>query len=67
MKSRPPFDQEEKRRELRCRLNQIPSVDLPETAIALRPTIPLSTFSDKAAMNQLMGILDWVVGEIKAT
>lgn len=67
MKVRPPFDDEQKRQELRHRLNQIPGVDIPAGAVTLRPRILLSTLTDKAAMEQFLGVLDWLVQQVKAT
>jgi len=67
MQARPPFDDEQKRQELRHRLNQIPGVDIPAGAVTLRPRILLSTLNDKAAMDQFLGVLDWLVQQVKAT
>lgn len=66
MKVRPPFDDEQKRQELRQRLNQIPGIDISTQAISLRPSVPLSTLTGKASMDQFLGTLDWLVQEIKA-
>ncbi|MCP4536171.1 MAG: hypothetical protein GY832_03405 [Chloroflexi bacterium] len=63
---KPPFDSEEKRRELLARLNAIPGVSLPDDAIARRPGIPLSTLADESALQQFLHVFDWVVQEIKA-
>jgi hypothetical protein len=62
---KPPFSSEEKRKELLDRLNSIPGVSLPQDAITRRPTIPLSTFGDEAALRQLLETYDWVIEEIK--
>jgi hypothetical protein len=67
MKNRPPFDDEQKRQELRRRLNQIHGVAIPAEKIALRPSIPLSALTDKSSMEQFLGVLDWLVQEVKAT
>jgi hypothetical protein len=63
---KPPFDSEEKRRELLNRLNAIAGVSLPDDAIARRPGIPLSALKDEPALKQFFEILDWVVQEIQA-
>ncbi len=62
-----PFDSEEKRRELLSRLNAIPGVSLPDSAITKRPGIPLSTFEDESALEQFLKVFDWVIQEIAAT
>jgi len=62
-----PFDSEEKRRELLSRLNAIPGVSLPDSAITKRPGIPLSTFGDESALQQFFQVFDWVVQEIQAS
>ena len=62
-----PFDSEEKRLELLSRLNAIPGVSLPDSAITKRPGIPLSTFEDESALEQFLKVFDWVIQEIAAT
>jgi hypothetical protein len=65
--SKPPFDSEEKRRELLDRLNAIPGVSLPPDAIGRRPGIPLAVLTDEAALEQLLAVLGWVAEEIQST
>ena len=64
---KPPFDSEDKRRELLQRLNAISGVSLPEDSIARRPSIPLATLADGAVLDQLLAVFDWVIEEIRAT
>lgn len=64
---KPPFDDVENRRELLARLNGIPGVSLPDDAIERRPSIPLATLNDTIALEQFLGIFDWVVREIKTS
>jgi len=65
MKSKtPPFDTEEGRLELVRRCNKIKGVNIPEDAINRRPGIPLSVFTDDAALKQFLNILDWAVQKI---
>jgi hypothetical protein len=59
-----PFDSEEKRRELLERLNSIPGVSIPKDTITRRPTIPLSTLEDEAALRQYLETYEWVIEEI---
>lgn len=66
MKERKPFADEAKRLELRDRLNKIPSVEIAADAITRRPTSPLAALADPAALQMLLGLLDWYVAEVKA-
>ena len=56
-----PFAGEEARRDLLQKLNAIPGVSLPDSAITKRPTIPLEGFLDARARGQFIGVLDWIV------
>lgn len=67
MVSRPPFDTNAKRLELRERLNRTPGVDIPADAISRRPTIPLALFTDADVLQAFLSVLDWYVHEIKST
>ena len=61
----PPFDNESLRLELLRRLNEIPDATISADKITKRPTIHLRLLGNAAAMEQFLGILDWVVEEIK--
>jgi hypothetical protein len=65
IKTRPPFDNEAKRLELLHRLNEIPGVSFPSDAINRRPSLPLSTLRDEAALKKFLVTLDWIIQEIK--
>ncbi len=67
IRTKPPFDDEVKRLELLRRLNEIPSVTLPEKAIEKYPSVSYSLLNNESAMKQFRGVLDWFVQEIKAT
>lgn len=67
MKTRPPFDDEERRIDLLRRLNEIPGVALPEESVNLYPSIPLGDFKDEDALKQLLATLDWIVGEVRSS
>lgn len=60
-----PFDQEEKRLELRARLNQIPGVAIARESITKRPSFSLSVLQNEARMEQFLQIFDWVIQEIQ--
>lgn len=64
--TKPPFNDEAKRKELQKRLNQIPGVSIPDIAITRRPNIFLSTFKEASSLKLLLDTLDWVVQEIKS-
>jgi hypothetical protein len=66
MRARRPFDEEAKVLEWCDRLNQIPGINVPIDAISRRPSIPLQVLSDDAAMRQFLGVLDWLIAEVKA-
>jgi CBS domain-containing protein len=63
---KPPFDSEEKRRELLGRLNAIRGVSLPDDAINRRPGIPLAGLTDESALKQFIDAFDWFVQEIRS-
>lgn len=67
LKSRPPFDVEEKRKKLLSRLNQISGVNISDNAITKCPNIFLSVFKDESSLKQLLETLEWVVQEIKSS
>lgn len=62
-----PFDSEEERLELLKRLNAIPGVSIPESAIARRPSIPFSTLAKNDALQQFITAFEWMIGEIRAS
>jgi hypothetical protein len=65
--TKPPFDSEEKRRELLERLNQIPGVSLPPDSINRRPSFKLSALAVDGALEQFLAVYDWVMAEIRRT
>jgi hypothetical protein len=48
------------------KLNDIPGVDLPETATERRPRIPLATFANPDALERLIGVFEWFLAEARA-
>jgi len=59
------FDDEAKRRALIEKLNQIKGVDIPETKINSRPSIPLSMLTNDESLEQFISVMDWYYEEIK--
>jgi hypothetical protein len=66
MSRKTPFDDESKRLELLNRLNQILERKIPDDAINLAPSSPLSELRDRAKLARFFDLLDWVIQEIKA-
>lgn len=64
-KSKRPFDSEQKRMELRDRLNAIPGVTIADGSIGKRPSISLSSLLDSANRKNFLEAFDWMVAEIK--
>jgi hypothetical protein len=63
--TKPPFDSEEKRRELLNRLNAIDGVAIPEDAIARRPSVPLAALTHEDNLRQFLAVFDWFVEEVR--
>ena len=66
LKVKAPFADESMRLELLRKLNEIPGVIMPDDAISRRPRIDLATLTNAAALEQFLGVLDWVLAEITA-
>jgi hypothetical protein len=67
LKTKPPFMEESKRLEFLHRLNQIPGVAIPESAIGRRPSLPLSALGAEATRAQFLAVIDWVLEETKGS
>jgi len=65
--SRPPFDSEERRREIQKRLNAIPDIAIADGDIDRYPSIPLAVLTDEAKLQQFLAVFDWFLREVKAT
>jgi hypothetical protein len=61
---RTPFYEEEKRRELRDRLNGVPGINLNSRSLNGRPTFPLSLLADKNTFDKLVEVFGWYVSQI---
>lgn len=66
LKGRPPFDDEEKRRELVQRLNAIDGIDIPADKIEGEPSVDLNNLKDDNALQHFFEVMTWVMGEITA-
>ncbi len=65
MRTKSTFSDDLKRSELLRRLNEIPGVTIPGTAIDKCPNIYLSMLNDEAALSQFLAVLNWFVQEIR--
>jgi hypothetical protein len=65
MNTRPPFEDEARRREFLRRFNQIHGVNMPDDVITRRPQIELVDLRDENILQQFLAVLDWAVEEIR--
>ena len=63
--NRPGFESEEKRMELRNKLNDISGVNILPDGISKYPSIPLSVFFDEDNLNHFFQIYEWFFKEIE--
>jgi hypothetical protein len=63
MKSRPPFDNESKRKELLNRLNAIEGVNIPVERISARPNFPLAVLLVTTELNKFIEAFNWYFNE----
>jgi len=62
-----PFTNDDKRRELLRRLNQIPGLHLPEDGIHRRPSIALTSLVNPDAFAKFIQVIEWTIKEVKST
>ena len=65
MQTKPPFDDEAKRREILDLLNRVPGVSIPEDRLSKYPSIPLSALVEPASLEQFLAVFDWAIEEIR--
>lgn len=58
------FDSEDKRRELRDRLNQIEGISIPDDRLEKRPRIELAVLQPQRSLRQFLEIFDWFIAEV---
>lgn len=61
-----PFDDPDKREELRKRLNQIDGINIPPDAISKRPSIRLSILSSNERLKNFLDVMDWCLAELRS-
>lgn len=64
-KGKAPFASEERREELRRRLNTIPTIRIPADGIERRPSIPLAALADEEHLQRLLAIFEWIIKTIR--
>jgi hypothetical protein len=63
---KPPFESEEKRRQLLTKLNSFLAEKIPDHGISRRPAIALSGLADHRPLEQFFQAFDWFLAEVKA-
>ena len=66
MRTRPPFDSDDRRKELLGRLNAIPGVAIPEDGINRYPSIQLSVLGNDKSLGQFVEVFQWMIDETKS-
>ena len=65
IRTRPAFSSTEMREQLRQRLSELPSVDIPPDGIERRLRFPMSVLSDPASMTSFKATVAWMLDRIK--
>ena len=65
LKSKPGFESDAAREDLRRRLNEISGLNLPPDSIARRPWFPMIQLSDPEAKRVFKDAVEWALGEVK--
>lgn len=67
MREIPPFDKEEKQRELLRLLNQIQGMNIPEDSFTPGKwtSVKLSLLTQPATLEQFLAVFDWAIDEIR--
>lgn len=65
LRSRPPFDEEAKRRELVARLNAIPGVVISVDAIGGKPSFPVAALAPPENLTRFIEVVNWVRSEVE--
>jgi hypothetical protein len=62
----PPFDREEKKRELLSKLNAIPGVEITGDVLLRRPPIMVATLAPPGRLDSLFGVFEWFLAQAVA-
>jgi hypothetical protein len=66
LKNRPPFSDEQKRRELLSRIETFRDFIATDKAIIGFPQFPVTSLTNQSELDRFISILDWIVEEIQA-
>jgi hypothetical protein len=64
---KPLFASEARRLEILEKLNAIPGIALPESAIRRRPNIPLAALVGDNRLNQFLAVFEWYLEQVKTS
>jgi hypothetical protein len=67
LKLKPPFDNEDLRKELLKRINEIPGVNISQQSIEKGPSIPLKILEGPDSMEKFQSALEWAIQQIKSS
>jgi alkylated DNA nucleotide flippase Atl1 len=65
LKSKEPFSDPAMREELRRRFNAAPSIEIPESKVAVRPGFPLAVLADESNVLAVVDALQWLQTEAR--
>ena len=64
-RTKPPFSDEQARRELLSRFNQVPGISIPDNRIDSRPNVPLRDLVDPERRASFIKVLEWYLQQVK--
>lgn len=67
LNGKPPFDTEASLEALLARMNTIPGIAFPPTAMSRRPSFPIAVVESDANLQQYLETFDWVIEQIRAS
>lgn len=65
LEDKPPFNREEKRRELRARLNSVGGFRITENRLDKYPVIPMDVLQQEDRLNRFLEVLEWATDEVQ--
>ena len=65
IRRKPPFDDLELRREFQAKLNAIPGVDIQQSDLDKRPSIPLDALAANGNLDEFVAAMDWAFAQAK--
>jgi hypothetical protein len=65
MQGRPPFGEIDKRREMLVRLNKIPGINLSDSVLTRRPSVPFAVLEKQENLEGFLRVWEWYLDEIR--